>query len=171
MKKSFFDKPRNQIIILLVLAPIFIGVYIKARKQALDDKRYADAMESAAKVENERRAKEAHAALDAKAAREQEEYERLAPQAKARIEFGKTIEAAYKVNDRRISVHATGKNFDTLELSSALIAEGTHTLDAAREVMDPETVQMMKHLKFKRVAIKGTGFNEESEYFEAYSLE
>ena len=61
-----------------------------------------------------------------------------------------------------MAVRATGENFDTLELSSGLIIEGSYTLDAAREVYSPEILKTLKHLKFKRVIIKGTesGFAE-----------
>jgi hypothetical protein len=41
-----------------------------------------------------------------------------------------------------MAVRATGKNFDTLELSSGLICESCSTLDAAREAVDAEASQV-----------------------------
>jgi hypothetical protein len=52
-------------------------------------------------------------------------------------------------------------------LSSGLIFEGSHTLDAAREAVDPDVMKMLKQLKFKRVLIKGT----ESGFAEGYIVQ
>jgi hypothetical protein len=57
-------------------------------------------------------------------------------------------------------VATTGKNRDTLEISSGLIMEGTHTLDAAREIYGPDKMRELKHLRFERVEIRGTHFYE-----------
>ena len=171
-----FDKSLlYQITAAVVVAVLIVAFFLWQSKIALKEQAIAEAREYAVKVEREKAretaAQEAKLAQDAKAAQKQMEYERLPTEAKARIQFGKVIEAAYKVDDRRISVHATGKDFDTLELSSGLIFKGSHTLDAAREIMSEETLQTMKRLKFKRVAIKGIGFESKLEYFEGYSLE
>jgi hypothetical protein len=162
-----FDKSLlYQVAAAVVVAVVIVASFIWQGKIALKEQGIAEAREYAVKVEREKATQEAKIAQEAKAAQEQKEYERLPTEAKARIQFGKVIEGAYKGDGRLISVHATGKDFDTLELSSGLIAEGSHTLDAAREIMGPDTVQMMKGLKFKRVAIRGI-----SQYFEGYSLE
>jgi hypothetical protein len=82
--------------------------------------------------------------------------------AKKRIEFAKLIQEGYQSDVRCIGVAATGKDFDTLELSSGLIMNGTYTLDAAWEIYGAGTLNMVKQLKFKRSTINGTepGYSE-----------
>ncbi len=92
-------------------------------------------------------------------------YETLPGDTKARIQFAKLIEAAYQKDGRRIGVAATGDNYDTLELYSGLIMEGTYTLEAAREIYGDETMKMVRQLKFRRIVIRGTesGYSESLE--------
>jgi hypothetical protein len=99
------------------------------------------------------------AAKRAKEAEEKKRFDEAPTDSKARINFGKVIEAAYQSDGRRMSVSATGDNFDTLELSSALIFEGSNTLAAAQEILATETMDMARKLGFKRILIKGTGYS------------
>jgi hypothetical protein len=144
------------------IAAFFVGAvlfnYVDARgKRIRKENGVAEAAKIAAQGERERKA-----AQEAKATQEQKEYEALPIEAKNRIAFGKLIQTTYQAEGRLMAVRATGENFDTLELSSGLICETCSTLDAAREAVDPEMLKMLKHLKFKRVLIKGTqsGFSE-----------
>jgi type III secretory pathway component EscV len=111
--------------------------------------------------------RERKAAQEAQAAQEQKDYEALPIEAKNRIAFGKLIQTTFQTEGRRMAVRATGENFDTLELSSGLIFEGSYTLDAAREAVDPDVMKMLKQLKFKRVLIKGS----ESGFAEGYLVQ
>jgi hypothetical protein len=108
--------------------------------------------------------RERKAGQGAQAAQEQKDYEAQPTEVKNRIQFGKLIQTTFQAEARRMAVRATGEKFDTLELSSGLIFEGSHTLDSAREAVDPDVMKMLKQLKFKRVLIKGTesGFVAES---------
>lgn len=81
-------------------------------------------------------------------------------ESEARVVKGQRKDAsAYQSDGRRMSVSATGDKFDTLELFSALIFKGSHTLAAAEEILGSETMKMAKQLKFKRIEIKGTRYS------------
>jgi hypothetical protein len=99
---------------------------------------------------------------EAQTATEQKKPEGLTIGAHHRIAFATLVQEVYQSEGRRIGVAATGKDFDTLELSSALIMEGTSTLDAAREIYGANTSKKARELKFKRIIIKGTesGYSE-----------
>jgi hypothetical protein len=86
----------------------------------------------------------------------------LSPEERARVSYAKLYQAAYKKLGRPISVQATGERYDVMELSSALITEGSHTLDAARSdtVECSECMQIIKKLGFKTLTIRGTNFDE-----------
>ena len=104
----------------------------------------------------EERERERKTAQEAQAAQEQKDYEAQPKEVKNRIQFGKLIQTTFQTEGRRMAVRATGEKSETLELSSGLIFEGSHTLDAGRKSVDPDLMKMLKQLKFKRVLIKGT---------------
>ena len=81
---------------------------------------------------------------------------------RARVNYAELLQAVYKKEGRYISVQATGERYDVMELSSDLIMEGSHTLDAARRetVECSECMQIMKNLGFKTLTITGTNFDE-----------
>ena len=137
-----------------VLIIMIIGPYDSHKRQVLMEQGIAQAEADSAQY-----ARVEKAAQQAKEAEEKKKFDELPTASKARINFGKVIEAAYQSDGRRMSVSATGDKFDTLELSSALIFEGSHTLAAAEEILGSETMKMAKQLKFKRIEIKGTRYS------------
>jgi hypothetical protein len=94
-----------------------------------------------------------------KEAQEKKKFDEAPTDAKARIQFGKVIQTAYQSDGRLMAVFATGDNYETLELSSALIFEGSNTLAAAQETVAAETMDMARKLGFKRILIKGTRYS------------
>lgn len=92
---------------------------------------------------------------------------RETPAERTRVSFVVLLNIKYRQEGRHIIVEAQGKDQDVLVLSSSLISDGSHTLDAARrETIDcPNCMLRLKKLKFRRVIISG------EEYQESYSLE
>jgi hypothetical protein len=81
---------------------------------------------------------------------------------KARIAFAEFLNAAYQKQGRRLSVEANGPNKRTLELRSALLYEGSHTMEAALEVLeDADIYANVKHCGFTRVVFTGDRFSIE----------
>ena len=74
------------------------------------------------------------------------------------MNYAGLLEGIYKKEGRLISVTASGERHTVLELSSGLITEGSHTLDAARRetVECPECMQIMRKLGFRTLILKGT---------------
>lgn len=79
----------------------------------------------------------------------------------ARIAYAGFLNAFFKREDRFIHVEATGDNHQTLDVFSILIAEGTYTLDAAKETVNsPEAVTALKQCRFTKVVIHGDDYSE-----------
>lgn len=80
----------------------------------------------------------------------------------ARIKFAQLLQDIYKKEGRFITVKATGQNQQTLELSSALIDEGTHTLDAARRetIKSEYSMAIIRRSRFKEILIHSERYTE-----------
>jgi len=152
-------------VVVALVAIFVVAARVNERKQILRD---TEAQEYAAKLEQEKEAAEEKkkAAEETRAAQEKAQFETLPPETKARIAFAKIMTVAYQ-KENFIVVSATGENFDTLEVSSALIPNDSSTLDAAREILGPDFMHSIRGLKFKRVFIK----NSDSRYSESYAVE
>ncbi len=134
---------------------IIFGTIHAHKRRILMENGIKEAQEESAKYTAIKKAEE-----QAKADEEMKKYEALPSEVKARIAFGRVIEAAFQAEGRRMSVHASGEKFDTLEISSVLIFEGSHTLDAAQGIFGSDTMQRMKKLKFKRIQISGSRYSQ-----------
>jgi len=80
----------------------------------------------------------------------------------ARIKFAQLLQDIYKKEGRFITVKATGEDQRTLELFSALIDEGTHTLEAARrETINSEySMAIIRRSRFKEILIHSERYSE-----------
>lgn len=83
---------------------------------------------------------------------------RISRAERKRLEYAQRLQALYKNEGRILTVSATGAGFDTLELSSPLMREGSYTLLAARrETVDcPACMHMMRKLGFRALLLKGS---------------
>lgn len=76
---------------------------------------------------------------------------------KARVKLAELLQQIYKSEGRLIKVQAVGEESRTLELSSGLMVEGSHTLDAARrETIDcADCLAMMRKSGFAKIVLRG----------------
>lgn len=81
---------------------------------------------------------------------------------RARIRQAESLQAAYKNEGRILNVEAVGPGHTTLELSSLLIMEGTHTLEAAQRetIACSACMARLKRLGFRSVRIRGDTYDE-----------
>jgi len=81
---------------------------------------------------------------------------------RARIRQAASLQAAYKREGRILNVEAVGPGHATLELSSILIMEGTHTLEAAQRetIACSACMTRFKRLGFRAVRIRGDTYDE-----------
>jgi hypothetical protein len=79
---------------------------------------------------------------------------------KARIAFVGFLNAAYQKQGYRLLVQANGPDKRTLEISSALLWEGSQTMEAALEVLtDDDIYANVKHLRFTKIVFTGYDFS------------
>lgn len=83
---------------------------------------------------------------------------RISRAERKRLEYAQRLQTLYKDEGRILTVSATGAAFDTLELSSLLMRDGSYTLRAARrETVDcPACMHMMRKLGFKTLLLRGS---------------
>jgi len=144
---------------------VLVFLYVENR---MAEFRLQKALAQSAKVTGEAEQKRRAGEGEQATVREQQKYDALPMEAKNRIQYARLVEAAQQALGRRMSVRATGDNFETIELSSGLICETCNTLDAAREVVgSSEILRQLKSLKFKRVSIT----NPDSGFAESYVVQ
>ena len=81
---------------------------------------------------------------------------------RARVAFAGLLTAAYQKLGYRLRVEANGSDKRTLEISSALLAEGSHTMEAALEVLeDADIFANVKNCRFTKVLFTGGSFSIE----------
>jgi hypothetical protein len=80
----------------------------------------------------------------------------------ARIAFAGLLDAAYHKLSYFLRVQATGPDKRTLELHSVLMSEGSHTMEAALEVLtDADVFANVKHSQFTKIVFSSDEFSIE----------
>ncbi len=78
--------------------------------------------------------------------------------AQARVNLAALLQAGMQAEGRKISVSATGNNYETLEFSSGLIFDGSNTFRAVERetTLCADCVTIYMKLGFKQIVIRGS---------------